>query len=51
MVVAGEFDGCAGDDYCPAFVAAFGTKVDYVVGGFDDVQVVFDYEDGVAVVG
>ena len=33
-----------------AFVAAFGAEVDDVVGGFDDVEVVFDHQHRVAVV-
>ena len=38
-----------GDDLA-ATVAAFGAEVDDPVGGFDDVEVVFDDDDGVALV-
>ena len=34
--------GGAGGDELAAFVAAFGAEVDDVVGGLDDIQVVFD---------
>ena len=37
------------DDFA-ARVAAFGAEVNDVVGGFDDVEVVFDEQDGVACV-
>ena len=38
-----------GDD-TPAAVAAFRPQVDDPVGGLDDIQVVFDDDDGVAMV-
>ncbi len=40
------FGGSGGDDLA-AGVAAFGAEVDDVVGGFDDVEVVFDDQDAV----
>lgn len=40
--------GRAGGDEGAAFVAAFGAEVDDVVGGFDDIQVVFDDEERAA---
>ena len=39
--------GAAAQDFA-ARVSAFGAQVDDVVGGFDDVEVVFDYDGGVA---
>ena len=39
---AGDFLGGAGGDDAAAVFAAFRAKVDDVVGGFDDVEVVFD---------
>jgi hypothetical protein len=41
------FRGAFGDDAAAAF-AAFGTHVNYPVGGFDDVEVVLNDEEGVA---
>ena len=41
------FRGAGGDDAAAA-VAAFGAEVDDVVGGFDDLQIVLDDNDGVA---
>ena len=43
------FRGAAGDDRA-AFGAGFGADVDDPVGSFDDVQIVFDDDDRVAVV-
>ena len=42
--------GAFGDEFA-AGVAAFGSEVNDPVGGFDDVEVVFDDDDGVAGVG
>ena len=39
---------CAGGDDCAALVSAFRSQVDYVVGDLYNIQVVFDYDDGVA---
>jgi len=41
------FRGALGDDAAAAF-AAFGTEVDDPVGLFDDVEMMFDDQDGVA---
>ena len=41
--------GAGGDDLA-ALVAAVGAEVDDPVGGFDDVEIVFDDDDGVALV-
>ena len=43
------FRGSGGYDFASG-VAAFGAEVDDLVGGFDDVEVVFDDDDGVALV-
>lgn len=43
---AGDAFGRAGGDHFAAIVAAFGTQVDDVIGGFYYVQVVFDDNDG-----
>src|ERR1700679_633357 len=43
------FGGAGGDDFAAAFTA-LGAEVDEPVGGFDDVEVVFDDDDGVALV-
>ncbi len=40
----------AGGEDAPAAVAAFGPEIDDPVGGLDDIQVVFDDDNGVAVV-
>ena len=40
--------GGAGGHHIAAAVAALGAEVDDVVGGFDDVEVVLDDEDGIA---
>lgn len=40
--------GCAGGDEAAAVRAAFGAEVDDVVGALDDIEVVFDDDDGVA---
>jgi len=42
-----QFRG-AGRDHRAAAVSAFGAEVDDPVGGFDDVEVVFDHNHGVA---
>ena len=41
-MIAGYLFGCAGGDDFAALVAAFGAEVDEPVGGFDDVEIVFD---------
>src|SRR5207244_4549754 len=43
------FGRAAGDDFSAAF-AAFGTQIDHPVGGLDDIEIVFDDDDGIAVV-
>src|SRR5437868_13029912 len=45
---ADDLFGCAGGDNLTAAVAAFGAEIDDVVGGFDDVQVVFDDDERAA---
>ena len=45
---AGDFFGCAGGDDAATVFAAFWSKIDDVVGGFDYVEVVFDHQYGVA---
>ncbi len=45
---ASDFFGGAGGDDAAAVFAAFWTKIDDVVGGFDYVEIVFDDQDGVA---
>ena len=42
--------GRAGGDDLTALVATLGAEVDDPVGGLDDVQVVLDHRDGVAVI-
>ena len=46
--VGGDLFGRAGGDDLAAAVAAFGAHVDDPVGGFDDVEVVLDDEEGAA---
>src|ERR1700722_14457570 len=46
----GDLFGGAGGDYFAAPFAALGAEVDEPVGGFNDVEVVFDDDDGVALV-
>ena len=41
---SGDFFGGAGCDDAAAVFAAFRAKIDDVVGGFDDVEIVFDDE-------
>ena len=41
---------CAARDHHPAAVAAFRSHIDYPVGGFDDVEIVFDDDDCVAMI-
>ncbi len=48
--VRGDLLGGAGGDDFAASVAAFRAEVDDPVGGLDDVEVVFDDDDGVAAV-
>ena len=45
---AGDFFGGAGGDDASAVFAAFWAEVDDVVGRFDDVEIVLDYEYGVS---
>src|SRR5580658_10818688 len=42
VLVAGDLLGRAGGDDFAALVAAFGAEVDEPVGGFDDVEIVFN---------
>ena len=48
--VGGDLFRCADGDDFPAAAAAFRTQVHNPVGGFDDVKIVFDDDDGVAAV-
>lgn len=41
----------AGKDNPPAGIARPGAKLDYVVGGLNHIEIVFDYNNRVAVVG
>ena len=43
-----DYFGCAGGDDVAAGVAAFGAEVYEVVGGFDNVEVVFDDDERAA---
>ena len=43
-----DFFGSAGGDDAPAVFAAFGTKIDDMVRGFDHVEIVFDYKHRIA---
>src|SRR5947209_4279540 len=45
---ARDLFGRAGGDDATTLRAAFGAEVNYVVGALDDIQVVFDDDDGVA---
>ena len=45
---AGDFFGSAGGDDAAAVFAALRAKIDDVVGGFYDVDIVFDYEYRIA---
>ena len=40
--------GCAAGDELSAAASAFGTHVDDIVGHFDDIEVVLNHDDGVA---
>ena len=51
MWILSDFFRCSGCDYGSAFVAPFRSYIDDVIGSFDDIQVVFDNDDGVAVSG
>ncbi len=46
--VGGNLFGCPGGNDLTAAAAAFGAHVDDPVGGFDDVEVVLDDEEGTA---
>ena len=48
--IGGDLFGGAGGDDLPTLVAAFRAEVNHPVGGLDDIQVVFDDDDGVAVI-
>ncbi len=48
--IIGHVFWCAFGNYLAAFVPSFGTKVDEVVGAFDEVEVVLDDDDSVAAV-
>jgi hypothetical protein len=48
LLTRGDLFGCSGGDDAAPGVAAFGAKIDHVVGGLDHVHVVFDEHDGVA---
>ena len=43
----GDFLGCSGGDNLPALVAGVGAEVDDPIGGFHDLKVVLDDDDGV----
>ena len=45
-----ELLGCAGRNDLPATAAPFGAKIDDPIGGFYDVEIVFDDDDRVTVV-
>ena len=45
---SGDFFGSAGGDDATAMFAAFWPQIDDVVGGFDDVEIMFDNEYGVS---
>ena len=46
----GDRFGCAGHENLAALIAAFGAQVDDPIGGFDDVEIVFDDDHGIAFV-
>ena len=48
--VSGHLLRCAGDNDFTATGSTFWTEVDDPVGGLDDIQVVFDDNDGVAMI-
>ena len=43
-----DFLGCSGRDDLAAARAAFGAEIDHIVGRFNDVEVMFDNDNGVA---
>ena len=48
--VGGYVFWCVGGDDLVVVCVVFGVYVDHLVGGFDDVEVVFDDDDGVVCV-
>ena len=48
VVLQDELFGCAGKDYLSAFLSAFRSEVDDIIGSHDDGGVMFDNDDGVA---
>ena len=57
QVLAGVGGGFRGDgfrralrDNAPALIAAFGSEIDDPIGGFDNVQIVFDHHHRIAMV-
>lgn len=47
--LADVLGGALGEDFS-AFVASFGTDINQVIGSFDDIEIVFDDDDGVALI-
>jgi hypothetical protein len=45
---AGYFFGGAFGNHRTTLVSAFGTHIDYPIGALDDIEVVFDYENGIS---
>ena len=49
MLLGNEFRGARGENLAALF-AALGTEIDDPIGGFDDVEVVLDDDDGIALI-